>query len=150
MAEYLGTIDFDSPRTWKSKPLFLIFIFGVLATAQDYRGRIEGIVTDRSQAVIVNATITLSNVKTGVAVVRKTSDTGLYLFDLVDPGEYIITAEAPGFSKLIQENVVVQTRGDVTVNVILQPGAVQESITVQESPVAVQFNSSNQDLTVDS
>ena len=118
--------------------------------AQDYRGRIEGLVTDQTQAAIPNVMVTLHNVNTGINIVRQTSDTGLYLFDLIDPGTYTVTIEAVGFSRFIQENVVVQTRGDVTVNAVLTPGTVQESITVAETPAAVQFNTSNQDLTIDS
>ena len=83
-------------------------------------------------------------------MVRQSSDTGLYLFDLVDPGAYTVTVEAAGFNKFIQENITVQMRGDVTVNATLKPGAVQESITVTEAPVSVQFNSSNKDFTLDS
>src|ERR1700683_3520241 len=128
----------------------LLALCASVAMAQDYRGRVEGVVTDQSKAVIPGATVTLLNVKTGVRVVRQTSDTGLYLFDLVDPGTYTVTIEAGGFSKLIQENVVVEMRADITVNATLKTGSVQESITVAESPVEVQFNSSNQDLTLDS
>ncbi len=120
------------------------------AAAQSYRGRIEGLVTDQTQAIIANATVTLLNVNTGVKVVRQTSETGLYLFDFVDPGTYSITVEATGFSKFVQENIVVQMRGDVTVNAMLKPGTIQDSVTVVESPVAVQFNSANKDFTLDS
>ena len=45
---------------------------------------------------------------------------------------------------------MVQTRGDITVNAMLKPGAVQESITVNEAPAAVEFNSANRDFTIDS
>ena len=100
--------------------------------------------------MIAGANVTLLNVNTGVRTVRQTSPTGLYLFDLLDPGTYSLTIEAPGFGKFTQQNIVVQTRGDVTVNATLNPGAVQESITVNETPVDVQFNSSNKDLTIDS
>jgi len=130
-----------------------IVLFLLCATsgwAQEYRGRIEGIVTDQSQAAIPGATVTMLNLNTGIRVVRQTSDTGLYVFDLVDPGTYTVTIEAAGFSKFIQENIVMEMRGDITVNAVLKPGAVQETITVAESPVDVQFNSTNQDLTLDS
>lgn len=130
--------------------IFCLLLTSVPSAAQDYRGRVEGIVTDQTQAVVANASVTLFNIKTGVRTVRQTSDTGLYLFDLVEPGTYTLTVEAPGFSKFIQENIVMQTRGDVTVNATLKPGTVQESVTVAEAPVAVEFNSSNQDLTIDS
>ncbi len=134
----------------KSSLVVAFFLFAALCTAQDYRGRIEGIVTDQSKAVIAGATVTLLNINTGVHVVRQTSDTGLFVFDLVDPGTYSVTVESTGFNRFIQENIVVQTRGDITVNAMLKPGAVQESITVNEAPAAVEFNSANKDFTIDS
>uniref|UniRef100_Q027S3 Cna B domain protein n=1 Tax=Solibacter usitatus (strain Ellin6076) TaxID=234267 RepID=Q027S3_SOLUE len=127
-----------------------LLLLATSAWAQDYRGRVEGLVSDPSQAVIAGATVTLLNVNTGVRATRQTSETGLYLFDLLDPGSYSLTIEAAGFGKFVQQNIVVQTRGDVTVNASLTPGTVQESITVNETPVDVQFNSSNKDLTIDS
>ncbi len=127
----------------------LSVLFAVSGWAQD-RARIEGVVTDESRASIAGANVTLLNVKTGIRVVRQTSDTGLYLFDLVEPGDYTVTIEAAGFSKFIQENITAEMRADITVNATLKTGSVQESITVAETPVDVQFNSSNQDLTLDS
>jgi Carboxypeptidase regulatory-like domain len=128
----------------------LALLFASAAFPQSYRGRVQGTITDQTQAVIAGATVSLLNVATGVKVVRQSSETGLYLFDLVDPGTYSVTVEAAGFSKFIQENITVQMRGDVTVNAAMTPGAMQESITVSEAPVAVQFNSSNKDFTLDS
>jgi hypothetical protein len=128
----------------------LVLLLAVSSPAQDYRGRIQGLVTDESQAVIAGSTVTLLNVNTGVRTIRQTSETGLYLFDLVDPGTYTVTIDATGFSRFIQENVVVQTRGDITINATLKPGTVTESITVNEAPAAVEFNSANRDMTIDS
>ena len=130
--------------------VFLLLISGFPGFAQSYRARVQGTVTDQSEAVVPGADVTLTNVNTGVSVARQSSETGLYLFDFVDPGTYTVTVESPGFSKVIQENVVVQMRGDVTVNVTLKPGAVAESVTVTTTPVAVSFNSSNKDFTLDS
>jgi hypothetical protein len=128
----------------------LCSLFAFHAMAQDYRGRVEGVVTDQTKAVIAGAKVTLLNVNTGAQTVRETSPTGLFLFDLVDPGTYSISVEVTGFGKFLQENFPVQTRGDVTVNAMLAPGAVQGAITVNETPVDLQFNSSNRDLTIDS
>src|SRR6266567_4655844 len=99
--------------------LFLTPLFLTPGFAQDYRGRVEGIVTDQTKSVIAGAAVTLSNVNTGIKIIRKTSDTGLYLFDLVEPGSYSITVEQPGFGTFVQENIVVQARSDVTVNATL-------------------------------
>jgi hypothetical protein len=128
----------------------LLLLLTTAGFSQSYRGRVQGVVSDQTQAVVTGATVTLLNVGTGVKVVRQSTETGLYLFDLVDPGNYTVTVEAAGFTKFIQENITVQMRGDVTVNAMLKPGAVQDSITVTEAPVAVQFNSSNKDFTLDS
>jgi hypothetical protein len=126
--------------------VLLLGLCASTAFSQSYRGRVQGLVSDQSRAIIAGATVTLLNVATGVQVSHKTGETGLYLFDLVDPGTYTITVEATGFSKFIQENITVQMRGDVTVDAMLKPGSIQESITVTEAPVSVQFNSSNKRL----
>ena len=120
------------------------------AHSQEFRATIQGIVTDSSQAVVVGATVTLLNVKTNVGVVRQTNDVGLYRFDYVDPGSYMVSVQMSGFAKFVQQNIVAQARGDITVNAELETGGVSETVTVSESPVAVQFNSTNIGLTVDS
>ena len=109
----------------------------------------QGIVVDSSQAAIVGAKVTLKNANTAVEAARNTSETGQYLFDFVDPGTYTVTAETAGFSTRIQENVLVQTPGDVTVNFTLSPGAVVEQVNVSDTAVALQFNTSTMELTVD-
>ena len=129
-----------------------VLVWLVLALSmhgQSYRSKVSGIVTDQSGGVVVGATVTLSNLNTGIKVVRKSSETGLFVFDLVDPGVYSVTAEATGFSKFVQEKITVQTRDDITVNASLRPGTIAESVTVTGDAVAVQFNSSSRDLTID-
>ncbi|PYT27147.1 MAG: hypothetical protein DMG57_19290 [Acidobacteria bacterium] len=127
----------------------LWLLFTTLCLAQTFRARVEGLVTDESSAVVANASVTLLNVNTGIQVFHKTSASGLYLFDNVDPGTYSLTVEMSGFSKFMQENILVQSGGDVTVNVGLKLGSVQSTMTVSEGPVAVEFNSSNKDLVID-
>ena len=43
----------------------------------------------------------------------------------------------------------MQVRGDVTLNVTLRPGQVSDTITVSETPVSVQFNSTTLEMVVD-
>ena len=121
--------------------------FGV-AFGQDYRGKVQGMVTDSSGAVVIGAKLALVNVNTGIVTTRESSDLGTYRFDLVEPGTYRIEAVSKGFAKSIQENVAVQTGGDVTINITLQPGRVAQSVTVTANPVELQLNTSTKDLTV--
>ncbi len=120
-----------------------------LASAQEYRGRIQGNVTDPTNAVAVGATVTLHNTNTGVSTVRSTDVAGHYLFDLVEPGTYSLTVEMAGFKRFVQENILVENRSDLTVNAVLQVGGLTESVTVTAAPVALKFNTSTMDLTMD-
>ncbi|MBI4874221.1 MAG: TonB-dependent receptor [Acidobacteria bacterium] len=120
-----------------------------IAWSQDYRARLQGVITDSSQAVVVGAAVTLKNENTGVATRKPTNETGQYLFDFVEPGSYTVTVELTGFGKFVQEKIQVQVRGDVTVNAQLQPGAITETINVSTTAVALQFNTSTMELTVD-
>ena len=97
--------------------LMALALFG-----QDYRAKIQGIVTDSSEASIAGAKVTIRNINTGITATRETGPSGAYLFDNVEPGTYTVTAEFEGFSRQVQENVLVQTRADVTVNFSLKPG----------------------------
>jgi len=103
----------------------LAFLVATLANlpAQELRGRIQGVVTDASGAVVVGAKVTLANVNTNVPASRETDGTGRYLFDLVLRGSYTVTVEMAGFKTFIQENILVQTRADLTVNASLEVGA---------------------------
>jgi hypothetical protein len=118
------------------------------APAQDYRARLQGSIADESRGALPGATVTLRNDGTGVTVTRTTNGEGRYVFDFVDPGKYTVLAELQGFRTIEQKNVVVQQRGDVTVDLTMAVGGLEERVVVEASPVAVQFNSSSQDLTL--
>jgi hypothetical protein len=126
-----------------------VYVLAGLLPAQDTRGRVQGIVTDPSQAVVSGAVVTLSNDNTGVQTNQATNQVGQYIFDFVLPGRYTVSVQLSGFRTFTQRNVLVQSRGDVTVNAQLEVGTVGESVTVDAAPVAVQFNTSTMSLTLD-
>jgi len=119
------------------------------AQAQELRGRIGGTVSDVSGAVIPAANITLTNDNTSVAVTAQTGAAGNYLFDFVLPGTYSIRVEVEGFRSFVQQNILVQTRADITVNAAMEVGQVAETVTVEEAPVAVQFSTTTMETTLD-
>jgi hypothetical protein len=123
-------------------------VMAATLNAQDSRARVQGLVTDSSGAVVAGANVTLLNDETGVTSTQQTSQVGQYLFDLVLPGNYTVSVELSGFRKFVQRNVLVQSRGDVTVDARLEIGSATESVTVEAAPVAVQFNSSTMALTL--
>lgn len=124
-------------------------VLGVgIAPAQEYRGRVQGTVTDASQAAVPEVTVTLRNINTGIESARQTDAAGHYLFDFVQPGTYTVSVQAPGFQRFVQENVTVLTGGDVTVNAALTIGSVTETVSVTAEVSSVQFNTSTMTTTV--
>src|SRR5262245_9728178 len=128
--------------------LVAIFVMSAPARAQDYRGKVQGVVTDASGGALAGANVTLRNVGTGVAVTRIANEEGRFIFEFVESGVYTVIVEAQGFKKFEQRNVPVQNRGDVTVDARLELGVVTEAVTITESPVAVQFNSTSDVMTI--
>jgi len=129
--------------------LSLALLVAVPASAQEYRGRVQGLVTDSTDALVVGATVVLRNTGTGVQTGSTTDAAGTYLFDLIEPGTYTVTVELKGFNRFVQENILVENRGDITVNAALRVGDVADTVTVSESPVSVKFNTSSMELTMD-
>jgi len=119
------------------------------AYAQDYRAKVQGLITDSTNASVAGAKVTLRNQGTGIEAARLSGPAGNYIFDFVEPGAYTVSAELAGFSRTTRQNVTVQTRADVTVNLSLNPGQVADSITVTDAAPQLQFNSSTRELTVD-
>jgi hypothetical protein len=119
-----------------------------LSFGQDYRATVQGTVTDSSSAFVAGARVTLLNINTGIVTAQETSSQGQYRFGLVLPGTYRVTAELQGFAKSVQNSIAVLTHGDVTIDLVLNPGTQTETITVVASPVELQFNTSTKEMTV--
>lgn len=120
-----------------------------MINAQDYRGKVQGIVTDVNKGSLPGVKVILINEGTRVETTRISDNNGHYIFDFVEPGQYSMLVQATGFRKFEQRNITVISRGDVTVDTRLEIGDLNnEVITVQDSPALVQLNTSNNSLTL--
>jgi len=79
--------------------------------AQDATGKITGVVTDPSGAVVSNATVTVTNMATNVAKETRTDSSGFYQVPLLPIGKYKAVGAAPGFEK-----VEVVAQGNLEIN----------------------------------
>ncbi|MGE5834337.1 MAG: carboxypeptidase regulatory-like domain-containing protein [Acidobacteriota bacterium] len=114
----------------------VLFTFGIPLTAQEFRGRINGIVTDNSGAVLPGATVTAS----GPALIRPQSTIagadGTYRFPALPAGVYTLTFELAGFQKITRENIRVVINTTLTLDAQLAVATLQESLTVSgQSPI---------------
>lgn len=121
----------------------------VAIAAQDYRGTVHGTIADEVGAVIPGAKVVLRNDETKVETTIVSKDDGRFSFDFVEPGTYSIIAEKNGFKKTVQQAFRVAINGDITVDVKLSIGDVAATVTVEDNPAAISFNTSGTSLTLD-
>lgn len=127
----------------------VILAFSGLAFGQDYRGKVQGTVTDDGGAIIPGAKVVLHNDLTKVEVTTISNESGHFKFDFVEPGNYSLFAAKDSFKKTIQQNLIVRIQGDLTVDLKLAVGDVSASVTVEDVPASVQFSTSGTALTLD-
>ena len=99
-------------------------------------GSIQGTISDKSNAVIPNAKITITNKDTGENLVLTTTSTGVYNSGAIVPGNYAVRAEATGF-KTTEQGVVVRVGQISGVNLTLEVGTANTVVEVTEQTVAV-------------
>ena len=103
---------------------------GLLTYGQGTTGSLSGQVSDPSGAAVVAASVTLTNLGTNFKQVAKTDGTGVYLFKPVEPGNYSLTINAPGFATYVQKGIVITVNLYATLDIHLKLGATGETVSV--------------------
>lgn len=106
-----------------------VLLLPTLAHAQ-FRGAIKGTITDPSGAAVAGATVTLTNTQTNFTLTATSDADGIYQFNALPPAPYRLTIEKTGFKTKVLENVQIIPEQPNTLNVQLELGAVQQSVTV--------------------
>ena len=121
--------------------LILLCLAAVPLAAQN--AAVVGTVRDPQQAVISGATVTLSNLDSGVAQTTKTDISGNYEFPFVRPGKYSLKAEQKGFETFVEGQFTVAIDDRARVDPVLRIGEATTLITVEGSAGGVQTESAN-------
>jgi hypothetical protein len=104
-------------------------------------GEISGTVTDPSGAVLPNVTVTLKSTDKGNTQTGTTNAQGAYRFALLSPGNYTVSADAPGFkTSSISQGVSV---GAVAItNIKMELGTTGTTVEVSGEAPLLQTDSS--------
>jgi hypothetical protein len=126
----------------KTLPVLVVLsLFGAVAVWASITGSISGIVTDPSGSVVPNATVTATNVDTGVQSSIKTDGAGFYNFPNLPVGNYDIEVTAPGFKTYSRTAIRIDANSVVSVDVKLAVGAIAEKVMVRSDVVQVETQS---------
>lgn len=105
-------------------------------------GAISGSITDATGALVPNASVVAHNNATGIDTKRTATSDGLYNISPLIPGTYTITVSAPGFATFRQEKLIVDAMNNLGLNVSLKTGSENQTITVTDTPPALETTNS--------
>ena len=119
----------------------VVAMFATALTAQEYRGTFSGIVTDPQGAAIPKAKVIATETRTGVKATAICEDTGAYSIPFLAPGEYEITAEAPGFKRALRQGLTLSAGEKPVIDIRLDVGALTDSVEVHaDAPLLITAN----------
>jgi hypothetical protein len=98
--------------------------------AQEFRGTMSGKVLDAQEAAVPNTRIVATETETGAKFQTVSNADGSYVLPFLPPGPYAVTAEAAGFKKYVNRNVRVTTNEREQLDIHLDVGTVEQSVTV--------------------
>ena len=118
--------------------LGLLMLLGLArpAAGQTDRATVEGTVTDSSGGVVSGASVTATEVNTGIAEKRESNNRGYYFFPGLPVGTYSVSVTKEGFSTKVVDGVKLRVGEEHNLDVQLQVGQVTQQVVVaaQENP----------------
>ncbi len=128
--------------------LLCSLLFGAPAVAQFDSATIVGTVKDDSGGVMPGATVTLTNLETGITVVKVTDENGAFEFMTVRPGRYKVTSELEGFSVALADNIEARVGARQRVDLTMKPGAMTETVEVVGAATRLETDSSQRSTVI--
>ncbi|MCX6590418.1 MAG: TonB-dependent receptor [Acidobacteria bacterium] len=101
-----------------------------MASAQEFRATITGLVTDPSGAPVAGAKVEVRSVERQSVFETETNESGRYLTRFLAPGDYTLAVTKDGFKKAVREAFALSAADRLSIDIALQLGAVADSITV--------------------
>jgi len=120
--------------------MLLTLTLSGVASAQEITGNLYGTVKDTSGAVVKGATVTITDTEKQVVVrTLESGDEGEWRAENLPAGLYQIAIEAPNFKKSVQNSIKLDVGARRAVDIVLEAGAISETVMVASDPVAVEL-----------
>ncbi len=139
-----------SSRTIAVVSALFALISVITASAQTFRGSIQGTITDSTGAAIPGASVKVFSPGTGLNRTVTTNDLGGYVASELPLGTYSITVEKEGFRTTTLTNIPVSVGTASRADARLATGAVEEVIEVNADVPLVETTSNTTGGTIES
>lgn len=114
----------------------LVLYSATIAYGQATSGTISGSVVDQQGGAIAGANITVTHLATNVSRAFSTQEDGRFFFPGLPIGQYHVTVEKTGFSRLIRGPITLDVSQNAVLNLQLSTAAITETVTVTaEAPL---------------
>jgi hypothetical protein len=104
---------------------------------------LSGVVVDQSGGVIPGADVTVTNDATGAQFKVVTTESGNFSIPALDAGKYTATVSMTGFKQAIVKDINIVANVPASINVKLEVGGSNETVTVQANVEVLQASSAN-------
>ena len=122
--------------------IFLL-LWASTTRAQDATGKIVGTVFDPTGGAVAGATVRVTNVANQASKVAVTDTSSFYQILQLPVGDYRVTAEAPGFSKIVSEGKnALDINQTLRIDLKLQIGQVTDTVSVSSEAPGVETQNS--------
>lgn len=111
---------------------------------------IVGTVKDSLGAVIPDAEVTVTDVDRNLSKTAKSNSNGEYRVDFLQTGNYSLSVTSPHFKKYTQTGIVLNAGAPASIEVILTPGDVTETVEVTDAAPLVNTVNAEVGTTVNS
>ena len=99
-------------------------------------GTLRGQIKDEQGGVLPGATVTVRSPTVAGIFTGVTDTEGLYRIINLPPGDYVLTAELPGFSRFSRSNIVMRAGLNLTIDLTLRVGSIAQTVEVSgETPM---------------
>jgi hypothetical protein len=111
--------------------------------------QISGVMHDQTGAAIPGASVTITNTNTSATRTVESGADGAYVVTNLPPGPYKLQAVKSGFSTYNQTGITIQVNSNPEINVTMQIGAVNESISVEANAAMVETHDNSVGQVID-
>src|SRR5262245_55143565 len=119
-----------------------------LAQARSSSADLTGTVSDPSKSHVRGATVTATNIATGLARNGATDANGVYRIPLLPPGEYEVKIEVNGFSTQIKKGITLTVGQILTLNFEISSGGPIDSASIETEQPLIETERAHQSSTI--
>src|SRR5260370_22753984 len=128
--------------------VLLLATVAAFAQAEIGGATLNGAITDATGAAVPGAKVTVTNHDTGLSRTTTANEVGQYTFPKLPVGTYEIAAEQQGFKVSKRTGVGLTIGAVATVDVVLEIGTIQETVSVTSEAPIVESTRSQTSTTV--